>query len=461
MAVLKLVDSIQASPTTRLDLNDRTVWGMDPATSFGIPPLRRSVSSTLLRDGEYVGASAYGNRELNLVLNLFSVGDAAATQVQTLQRELDRPMNLLQYTPGGVTNPVFFRTFRTSPDNVQWDVTRKKVTVTVLAEPFALGLREDLAAITVRNDPTLTNGLFCDLTGIKGDVETPLFIEYADGGAGLARSGFAVGVRAGASPYPNRFQQAESMSVLNDTSVVADATFSGGSKTRTTFATVPTFGGRLTSNLPNLTDPAGAENWGVYRIFARVAQTVAGDVITMATRTAGTYNRAVTIKSQTQPQLVDLGTLDSTLGVSTVGGYAVADYRIEDQAILVIGASRTSGTGSLDIDYVAFVPADECFGAWKAFTDVVNTTDLGVIDGPNDATYIATTLTGGTPGRGAINSSSIQGRLPRVMPGSNRLVIVESTKGQTPPTSNLLTTSISMTIRYWPRYVNVARPLST
>jgi hypothetical protein len=158
---------------------------------------------------------------------------------------------------------------------------------------------------------------------------------------------------------------------------------------------------------------------------------------------------------------VDLGTLDSTLGVSTVGGYAAAEYRIEDQATIVLAAGRTSGSGSLDIDYIAFVPADECFGSWEAFTDVSATTNLGVVDGPNSAAYIATALTGATPGRGAVNSSAITGRLPRVVPGNNRLVIVETTKGQTPPTSNLLTTTISMTCRYWPRYVSVARPATT
>lgn len=461
VAVLRFVDSIQASPSVQLNLNDLSVWGMDPETSFGIPPMKRTVTSSMMRDGEYVGATAYGNREINLVLNLFSTGDAAATQVQALQRELDRPNNLLQYTPGNVTNTVFFRTFRGSPDSIRWDITRKQVRVSVLAEPFALGLREDLAAITVRNDPTLTNGLFCDLTGIKGDVETPLFIEYADGAAGLQRSGFAVGVRSGASPYPNRFHQAEAMTMFIDTSVVADATFSGGSKARCTFATTATTAIRLSANFPALTDPAGAENWGVFRVFARVAQTVATDVITMKVRTAGDYNRSVTIKSQTQPQLVDLGTLDSTLGIATVGGYGIADYRIEDQAGIFLSATRTSGTGFLDVDYLAFVPADECFGAWTAYFDVLNTTDLAVIDGPNDAAYIATALSGATPGRGSINSTNLFGRLPRVMPGSNRLVIVESTKGQAAPTSNLLTTSIVMTIRYWPRYIGPARPSAT
>jgi hypothetical protein len=368
----------------------------------------------------------------------------------------------LQYLPEGATNPVFFRTFRSSPDAVQFDPILKQVRVTLLAEPFALGIREDLAAITVRNDPTLTNGLFCDLTGIKGDVETPLFIEYADGGGGLARSGFSVGVRSGPSPYPNRFIQAESMTIaaLADTSVVADAAFSGGSKTRTTFATQKIHQSRLASYFLNMTVPTGAENWGLFRVFARAAQTVATDVITMSTF----GNRPVTLASHTQPQMVDLGTVDSTGGLSTVGGHAPTEYRAGtagDNFALLLDAGQTSGTGSLDIDYLVFVPADECLGSWSAFTDANAATDLGVIDGPNDSAYIATALSGAAPNRSIrVNRpTAITGRLPRVAPGSSHLVFVETSRVSV-GTANSLTSSINMTIRYWPRYLLV-RPVGT
>jgi hypothetical protein len=247
----------------------------------------------------------------------------------------------------------------------------------------------------------------------------------------------------------------------SDTSAAGDATFSGGNKARCTFATLPAHNSRLASNFPSPTIPAGAENWGVYRVFARVAQTVATDVITMAISAGGgTDNPSVTIKSQTQPQLVDLGTVDATKGLATTGGYAATEYRIEDQAGLNVRAGRASGTGALDIDYLAFVPADECLGSWVAFQDVVATTDLGVIDGPNDSVYVATALSGATPGRSGTRTTAITGgRLPRVMPGNNRLVIVESSK-DAPPTTNLLTSSINMTIRYWPRYLLV-RPVGT
>ena len=463
-AVLRFVDSIQASPTVRLDLNLATAWKAQfEGTSFGMPPMKRSVTSSMLRDGDPPGETAYGNRELVLVLELRSTtDDAASTQLQLLHRELDRPTNLLQYTPDGVTNTVFFQTFRTSPDNIRFDVTRKQAQVTILAKPFALGIREDLGARTIENDPAAgSNGLFTDLTGIKGDVETPLFIEYADGGGGLTRSGFGVGVRSGPSPYPNRFYQAESMNQQTDTTAGADVTMSGGNRSRCTFTTTATFTGRLSAGVPSLTVPAGAENWGVYRVFARVAQTVAGDVITMAVKVgSGSYNKAVQLKQQTQAQLVDLGVVDATAGLTTTGGFAAAEYRIESQDAMVVGAQRVSGSGSLDIDYLVFVPADECFGSWSAFANVASTSHLAVIDGPNDAVYIATALNGATPGRIRGPAVACTGRKPVVRPGDNRLVIVETNKGGSAPTTNSLTTSISMTIRYWPRYLLV-RPVGT
>jgi len=464
-AVLRFVSTITASPTVRLNLNDKTIWALLAESSFPPPPLKRSVTSSLLRDGEYVGASAYGNREIKLVLELLSTGDTAATQMQLLHRELDRPGNLLQYTPDGVTNPVFFRTFRTSPDNVYFNpLLSNNVEVTLLAEPFALGIREDIGSVTVNNNPVSANGMFINLTGIKGDVDTPLYIEYQDTISSFQRAGYALGVRTGASPYPVLYNQAETYTMVTDTSVVVDAPFSAGSKARCTFATIPGMFSRLQGNWPSLTDPAGAENWGSFRVFARVAKTVSGDTILMQVSSgAGTANPAVTLKNQTTPQMVDLGVLDSTAGLPEVGGYGATSWRIEDQTNITIAAQRVSGTASLDIDYIVFVPADEMYCQWQTFSaGVTSTSLLGVVDGPNDAIYAGTVITGGTPGRSAIATTSIAGRLPRARPGDNRLVIVETSRNDTSGVSqpHTLGTAANFVCRYWPRYTSV-RPLAS
>jgi hypothetical protein len=61
VALLRFVNSIQVSPVVRLDLNDRVTWGMGNETTFGMPEMRRAVTSSMLRDGDHVGATAYGN----------------------------------------------------------------------------------------------------------------------------------------------------------------------------------------------------------------------------------------------------------------------------------------------------------------------------------------------------------------------------------------------------------------
>ncbi|WP_346536938.1 hypothetical protein [Micromonospora sp. DPT] len=149
---LQFVDQISSTPTVRLNLNARP-WKMRVGTEFGMPELRRAAVQTLLVDGDRYPAAAYGNRTLSLLLRVDGASDDDdAAQLQKLYRELDRPTNTLLYRPG-TTAPVFFRTFRCGPDAVTWDPFTKEVRVQVPAEPFALGLRETLPAVTVYNDP--------------------------------------------------------------------------------------------------------------------------------------------------------------------------------------------------------------------------------------------------------------------------------------------------------------------
>ena len=215
----------------------------------------------MLRDGEYVGEDAYGNREITLSLYLKGLGvDAAATQLQAFQRELDRATNVLQYSPGSATNSVFFRTYRSPLEQIRWDPDNKQLKATLLAEPFGLGLRQDIASVAVINNPAVAQGLFFDLTGIKGDVETPLLLETTTG-ASFFQRGLAYGVRPkGVSGnYPAIFRQAESLTMGTDTTVTADAAMSGGSKARCTFATASmqtrVSGVFPTSSVPRLGEP--------------------------------------------------------------------------------------------------------------------------------------------------------------------------------------------------------------
>ncbi|MCX4468716.1 hypothetical protein OOK41_00020 [Micromonospora sp. NBC_01655] len=126
------------------------------------------MSQTLLTDGATVTAAVYDNRTLRLRLELIvSSADTAASRLQALSRELDRPTNVLRWQPG-TTAPVFFRTLR-SPINriteVAGSTMLRLVDVDILAEPFAYGLRETLAPVTVPNNPASPGGCYLDIAG--------------------------------------------------------------------------------------------------------------------------------------------------------------------------------------------------------------------------------------------------------------------------------------------------------
>jgi len=179
--VIRFVDSIAASPTVRLDLNDNVTWGVTYDSDFSPPSLKSSWAGTLLADGELLTAAAYANRTINLTLEVkVSTVDAVAEQLQKLWRELNRPTNFLMWQPTGMTHPVFFRTFRSSDTSVTdypGAGTFRVVEVSVEAEPFAYGLKEALSTVTITNDPAAdTNGMYFDVPSPKGDVETPLYL---------------------------------------------------------------------------------------------------------------------------------------------------------------------------------------------------------------------------------------------------------------------------------------------
>lgn len=190
--IIRFVDRISTSPTVRLDLNDGITWGANyDGTDFSPPPLKQAWANTLLADGERLSAAAYANREIQLNLDLIaSTPDAVATELQKLWRELDRPSNFLMYQPNGATNPVFFRTFRSSNTKVNEFPSGaiRVVQVTIDAESGGYGPKEQQATVTVINDPASgTNPMYFDITSPKGDLETPLYMAF-EGGKVIAQS---------------------------------------------------------------------------------------------------------------------------------------------------------------------------------------------------------------------------------------------------------------------------------
>lgn len=454
---LAFVDTIASSPTTRLDLNDMTNWTVLSGTKFEPPGVKRAVVSTLMYDGSQYPASAYEDRVLTLVLQITSTNaDTAATQLQALARELDRETNFLRYKPSS-TNPVFFRTKRSNLTEVVYDEDNKQATVQVLAEPFAYGLvTTALNAATVTNNPaTVTRGMFFDLEDVKGDVETPLWLQFD------TSTGNDVTVissrRWGDVTLVPFVQQAEGMTALDaDTTLQANSgVYSGAGQNfyRTTFATTPGIAGRLGITLPARFPGTQAESRGTYRLFARVSKTVSTTLIDIRFQ-YGSTNAIIgawkSVPETTNKIWVDLGQLTVPVGADPIyDGYSGTMWDVQGDDFY-IDARRNSGGGAIDWDVFLMFPADDQFAVIKE--PAASGGDV-VWDGPNEILYYDDS--------GVVASAEpIQHQGPDALmasPGDNRF-FMGILFG--PTTNSGLTQTTALTVRYWPRYIHVA-PVST
>ncbi|MEW2442781.1 hypothetical protein [Micromonospora marina] len=461
--VLQFVDRIYDFLTVRLDLNDDVTWGATYNCDFSPPPLRSSWSSSLLVDGERQNAAAYGNRRIRLSLELkASSVDAVATELQKLARELNRPVNLLKWQPTGMTRAVYFRVLRSAETSIAdypGPGLFRTVEVTLTAEPFAYGPRENLPPVTVSNDPAQPNGLYWDVTGVKGDVETPLMIKRPVTNAG-AESLFAVRRRGTPANTPFLIQ-AEALVQGTNTTTQANSTAmsgSGNNYSRVTFGTA-SWSTRLSA------DPypaqAATDSRGTYRLFARVRKNGATSTVRLRVRAEGVVlvdasgaDIEKTVAG-TALQMVDLGLVNIPGTQDPVyDGVSQSEMVVRGPSI-ELQAERSGGSDTLDIDYLLFVPADDRLAIVHWPTGIAPGDRLNV-DGLNDMTYATFEITNevmsGVPGYHV-------GGLPMVSPGQdNRIFFINETTPATAEPSFPLTWTVDAW--YWPRYLHV-RPAST
>lgn len=459
---LRFVDAIGSSPNVRLDLNDDTTWGLQhEGTDLSPPVLRRAVADTLLEHGAHYPASAYEDRLLRLRLDLkTSTVDGSATELQKLMRELDRPSNILEWRPG-TSESVFFRTQRSSAGRVvelPGTGTLRELLVEVLAEPFAYGTKQTLTQVTVNNDPAAgSNGMFFDVSDVKGDVETPLFLRVVSTPLnGGLQSLIAVRRRGTPSAAPFLRQAESASSFGTDTSLQAnDAVMSGSGSNyvRCTFATATA----MTARLAWVSTSANVDNRGTYRVFVRVRKSVSGDTITMqvamGASTTFVVNDEVTLPSGTQRRWVDLGLVTQPTGPDPVtDGFSGSELEVLGQDV-EIRAARSSGSGNLDIDAVLFVPADDrlCVIKWPA---AIGATYL-YIDPATSMLY------GGADGEvhGEI-PAELTGLAPMVSPDATNRIYMLADVGDVTSGGDDITKTLTVVPYYWPRYLYV-RPATT
>lgn len=460
--VLKFVDSVASSPSVRLDLNDGTTWrALLNGSEFQTPPLRRALATTLMVDGSRQPAAAYDNRTIKLTLSLQATGnDNQATQIQNLAREVDRPQNVLMWQPVGATNAVFFKTLRSDVTRVvEHKSNRREVELNLMAEPFAYGLEQNLVAVTVNNDPAnVSNGQFWDITGIKGDVETPAVISMpATAVYDATQRQSLIAVRRRGTPANMPFlAQAEAATQGTDTTTQANnAAYSGAGNnfSRCSFGTTSSNALRLT--LPAPTDDKNLR--GTYRLWMRYTKSVAGDPVLVQAKWDGAVytNSQVTLASSTLFRWADLGLISMPAGPDPVyDGYSNVELAVGGRTVQ-IWAARSSGTTTLDFDYFLYVPADDNYLLTK-WTSINDATYTAVVDGINQMSYVL------NPSGNVVNLGANEnvGGYPMLSPNqTNRLVFIRDV-GQTSGATDAVTNTTSVTVSYFPRYLYV-RPAST
>lgn len=617
--VLDFVDSIASSPTVRLSLVGDKPWRtIVPGTDFGEARLDRAISDTLLADGAHISASAYANRVITLKLRVQGTDpDAFATAVQNLGRELDRTRNFLRYQPR-TTAPVFFRTFRSDFTDIDADPVSRTMSASLLAEPFAYGLKQTSAATlyfdpaegltlnanpffetnatgwtgaggtavrstaqfhegaasllltpdgvtantraaadqittgitagltyrasawvrcavsrnvnvqilwadaaggalstssttvavtaatwtlldmtatapalatraTLRFEmtgtppagntlhidearlrrPGTSGGSFLDITGVKGDVETPLMLTAKFNSGGSFDRYMVIGTRRRGTPdNAPVVTQAEAFNqILADTTTqpnATDASGSGNNFTRTTFATNPTImATRLHSNGP-FPAAASVDVRGQYRVLIRGRQTIAGDTVTV--RFDWGSSPAVSSSTVTWPKMtnwawVDVGMLSIPRGADPVtDGFSGTELSAYGSQLQIL-AARTAGSGNLDLDQVVLVPADDQY--MTVFIPVTSSAKIR-LDGTNRAAYVIDDATGAVSAPTVTGVPSLPGGASQinVSPNvTNRLYFVFGVGGTTSnPAESVNAAAVPVTVDYWPRYTNIAGP---
>lgn len=450
----KFVDSIAASPTVRLDLNDETTW---TCTRFdpGVPTIRRAMSSNAMTDGVHVSSSSYDARTITFDLLLrTSTQDLNATQIQTLARELDRATNIVMYQPNGLTKPVFFKTFRSNLSQIQDILTAtamRTCTIELLAEPFALGLMETISVGTVNNDPAhATNGCYFDLTTVIGDVAAPCVIVDT---VAAATAGYWAVKQTGTPTDMVHFYQADtgwSLIGFANPGGGPDAAMSGtgtNNYIRSSIST-PELSRTITGTDAERRARAGA--WRVL-VCVRPSNTDPWSVRMLP-------NEAYTdIDLGAARRLVDLGVFDFggniTPGQNSATTAPAGDFTFDIRFV------RASGSGTIDVDYIQLIPADRALGVYDMIYDPASYDH--VFDGPNEVALnveTAGSLTAGTTSTSKDLGVVAGGFISLVPNQTNRVYWIKYNTYLTYDFAKADTSSL--TVYYWPRYIFI-RPSAT
>lgn len=453
----RFVDTIAASPTVRLDLNDGVTFRLLLAgTNLSPPAYRRSKTGTMLSEGDEVGALTPANRNMTVRLLVSAASrDLLSTALATLHTELSRWRNILELRLGSTSR--FLRTYA-SPDyeavNDEGALNRVTIDLHLECEPYCYGLKVTQAGLAVANDPAAgTRPQFLDVNGVTGELPTPAVVTIT----AVSDTSFAIGSRRHGTPSAAMpwVIQAETFTAIDLSATGGpDAAMSGGTPDymRTTLATSPLAMHLVTGkNITGLT----VDHRGLYRCFVRYRRSSAVPKLQVQLQYAGVNtdpqiykNPAITTAYDTQTQMIDVGLLQIPVAndpqYDAIGTeLGVGDFWV---GLAISRGTDAAGTMTFDWDYLVLVPADE---------------ELTLVNAPSTLTGADIILDAVTGQPYYLASGKVASRqlievigavAPMLQPGSNRWTIVRDIRG-TSTQANLITDSTTVAVDYLPRYV--------
>jgi hypothetical protein len=456
---LRFVDSVVASPTVRLDINDQAATSTSWFSTFEWTPgqLTRAISENAMGDGGNVSSSRRGFGSLRVTTTLRAANqDTLATQFQLLTRELDRETNWVEFRPDGATKSIYLKTYRSDVALIRVvpaQVGMFMVEYEILTDPYGIGLRETISIGTVNNDPAAgSNGCYFDVTGVIGDVPAPPVI--IDTVTGSTMQTFGVRQTGTPSNISVAFLQGESAGTLTGFSNpggAADAAMSGSGTTNYVRSTAAT--GNVIWTVTG-TDAQMIANRGTYRAFVVVRISNNTTDWTIADNNGdGTLYQPPRSSSR---QIVDLGLRVIGPGINKAG----ADGLPSPTHSIGTGLdfNRTSGAGTIDVDYLALIPADTAQLTWDfaigaSLEQLVDCTQESITGKEAGASAFD-----GTGNVGGVASAS--GGFPSLVPNqTNRFYWHRYAQGGGTHTISKSDTA-SPTFYYNPRYIFI-RPSTT
>jgi hypothetical protein len=492
--ILRFVNSIAASPTVDLDLN------------LGQPFTTKSEDFTLgaptyAGDPLSLGVK-WGYRTLTLVTQASGSNTGSLTAFSALARQVTVD-NLLMVQLDASQPPVFFKTYKTQPSEIDMSQTSAdtpalsywRLSVQLTADAAAYGLPET-STVTISNDPASgTNKVFYQWPAVKGDLETPLYLEAATSDVrGQTRMLSSQALTGGATQTGPVLVQANALThgtaVAGGVAPVGtlvdntgDAAMSGGNYTRYTgnASDDGATAGLPISLLYGLNLLPGTLV-GDYRVLMRVRCGATVDVwsFAIAQLAAVTPNYPLYtgdvisyVRGTTGPHWLDMGVFRFPFGappVDPVGAFDVA-YTNPGLSFAVMMFSNAVAAKTVDFDCLLFVPVgvDQAVATRYATTSydasLPGTTYKAVWNGSNDTRYLLDGSANYSPGIAPVSD----GGLPTLTPGMDNSIHYlqhigtgynDPRTSSTGGVSDVLTNSTVLTWKYWPQYLHL-RPAGT